>query len=100
MLNQGFWSRFESWIRHFLLKFIFDEAIVVTGPVFAPVFIDNKWVFVHRSIGTFPNLVQVPTHFFKVIVGKKNGSQASVVAAFLVPNSDTVEKMVKHVLMF
>jgi hypothetical protein len=94
VLNQGFWSRFESWIRNFLLQTIFDEVVVITGPVFAPIFIDNKWVFVHRTVGTFPNLVQVPSHFFKVIIGRKNGSPSSVVAAFLVPNNESVDKAV------
>lgn len=94
-LNQGFWSRFEAWIRHYLLRYIFDEAIIITGPVFAPIFIDNRWVYVHRTVGTFPNLIHVPTHFYKVILGKKKDGGASIVAAFIVPNSDTVVKSVR-----
>ncbi len=92
-MNQGFWSKFEGWVRNYLLKHIFDEAIVITGPVFAPTFIDNTWVYVHRTIGTFPNLIHVPTHFYKVILGKSQG-RSYAVAAFMVPNVDTVNKSV------
>jgi DNA/RNA endonuclease G (NUC1) len=61
--------------------------------VFAPLFIGHQWVFVHPTIGQFPNLIQVPTHFFKVVVATardKGGETRVAVAAFLVPNSNSV----------
>ena len=111
---------------------------MLTGPVYAPMYVNNEWVRVNRTIGTFPKLVHVPTHFFKLVVGLKKqpgsstkaivpytgssstsngGSSAMViydaqagacrewwpaegtgqsiaVAAFLVPNSDTVDAKV------
>jgi DNA/RNA endonuclease G (NUC1) len=61
----------------------------------------DKWVHIHRTIGTFPRLITVPTHFFKIIIGKqriKNTNEFNlVVGAFLVPNVDTVDKMVNEI---
>lgn len=74
--------------------------IVVTGPVFAPTFIDNQWVFVHRTIGTFPKLIPVPSHFYKVIYGKRKNANSHVVGAFLVPNLDTVNKTVRMLFFY
>ncbi len=67
---------------------------MITGPVFAPSFINNEWVFVHRTVGTFPRLISVPTHFYKVIVGKNaaTSNESTFIAAFLVPNLNTVPK--------
>lgn len=95
-LNRGLWSRFEAWIRLYLLRFIFEEMLVVTGPVFAPIFINNQWIYLHRTIGDFPNLITVPSHFFKVIIGRQKGLKTTVIAAFLVPNNNTVGKTVSR----
>jgi hypothetical protein len=71
----------------------------------------NKWIYIHTTIGTFPNLIIVPTHFFKVLIGKRKikGNQKGnnnnnnnkmkmvdeiVLGAFLIPNNDEVDKMV------
>lgn len=48
-------------------------------------------------MGAYPKLVPVPTHFFKVIIGKnmkkiKSESNKYVIGAFLVPNLETVRK--------
>lgn len=47
-------------------------------------------------MGVFPKLVPVPTHFFKVVIGKNmkkfKGSDKYVVGAFLVPNLETIRK--------
>eukprot|EP00981_Chlorochromonas_danica_P001113 scaffold247_cov172-Ochromonas_danica.AAC.28 len=92
LLNKGFWARFEAWIRSYLLKHVFEEVYVITGPVFAPTFVNNQWVYMQRTVGVFPRLVAVPSHFFKVVVGRKANSKERVVAAFLVPNIDGVPK--------
>jgi endonuclease G len=66
-LNRGFWAKLEAWIRH-LLSGPVEEMVVITGPVFAPQLVSGSWVLSHRTIGTFPRLIAVPSHFFKVIV--------------------------------
>jgi hypothetical protein len=50
--------------------------IVITGPAYAPLFVNNEWMFVNRTIGAFPRLVHVPTHFFKLVVCVKKASPA------------------------
>ena len=52
-----------------------QEVWVITGPVFAPIFVNGQWLFVHPTIGHFPRLIQVPSHFFKVIVTAKSGEK-------------------------
>lgn len=63
--------------------------IVITGPVYAPVYVNGEWVFINRTIGTFPKLVHVPTHFYKLVVCYKRppGSVANTRA--LSANSST-----------
>lgn len=70
---------------------------MVTGPVFAPLFLNNQWVYMHKTVGTFPHLVSVPTHYYKVILGRpaagnNNHNADVVVAAFLFPNHNHVDK--------
>lgn len=70
---------------------------MITGPVFAPLFLNNQWVYMHKTVGTFPNLVSVPTHYYKVILGRpaagsNNHNADVVVAAFLFPNHNHVDK--------
>jgi endonuclease G len=82
--NRGYWSRFEGFIRH--LAHQFDGLYVVTGPLFlAKVsnlnILDTSTINVHYGqqrkktgeysvtypvIGTPPDAISVPTHFFKV----------------------------------
>jgi hypothetical protein len=38
---------------------VFQEMVVVTGPVFAPVFVQGRWVYMSSTIGHFPRLIQV-----------------------------------------
>ncbi|RYY82118.1 hypothetical protein EON63_13995, partial [archaeon] len=67
-----------------------------------PVFINNEWVYIHKTLGYFPNLVRVPSHFYKVIVGRKKGGggMANVVGAFMVPNNNHVPKDVSSVCVY
>jgi endonuclease G len=93
VLNRGLWAELEGWLRQTLEKH-FDEMIIITGPVYAPVFYGNQWVYMHKTIGTYPRLITVPTHFFKVFIGKrhvktsKSGTEIEqyVAGAFMVPN--------------
>lgn len=76
---------------------------MITGPCFAPVFIDNQWMYMQQTIGAFPRLISVPTHYFKVVKGcryiqmtNQDKSDESpmyeleqvVIGAFLLPNED------------
>ena len=71
-LNRGYWASFEAWIRNlYKTNDDIEELYVITGPVYAPVLINANWVYMLKTIGTFPKLITVPTHFFKVIVGKR-----------------------------
>jgi hypothetical protein len=54
---------------------------VLTGPVYAPMCVNGDWVSINRTIGSFPKLVHVPTHFYKVVFGfkykNKNGASGT-----------------------
>ena len=82
--------------------------MVFTGPVYAPSLVvgDNEWVYATKTVGSFPKLVHVPTHFFKVIVARRAtnansatsssaaGQQHVFVGAFMVPNVAGIHKQV------
>mmetsp|Transcript_12234 Transcript_12234/g.12318 ORF Transcript_12234/g.12318 Transcript_12234/m.12318 type:complete len:375 (+) Transcript_12234:296-1420(+) len=91
-LNQGLWAQLEAWVRRLLFEY--EEVVVITGPVFLPVSIQGQWVYIYPTVGSFPRLVSVPTHFFKVILVRgrkrhlKRDPDVFAVAAFLVPNQN------------
>ena len=97
-LNKGFWNKLEAYIRSLITREQYDELMVVTGPVYAPTFYNGQWVRMYSTIGAFPKLITVPTHFYKIILAKRylptvNKSleyQQVVVAAFLIPNDNSV----------
>lgn len=67
----------------------------MTGPVFAPILLpNNQWVYMQRTIGSFPKLVSVPTHFFKVIKATRrnkphsDNQEQTFLGAFLIPNNE------------
>lgn len=106
-LNKGFWAKLEAYLRLLIIKENFDEVAIVTGPVFAPLYINGKWIRTYTTIGTFPKLITVPTHFFKIVLAKRylpiKSSSSSlspleyeqvVVAAFLIPNNDSINNEV------
>lgn len=68
-----------------------QEMIVITGPVYAPVYVNNEWVHINRTIGTFPKLVHVPTHFFKVVVYLKKGHNSQKSTAIVPSNGSSAE---------
>ena len=77
--------------------------MIFTGPVFAPSFVNNQWIFLHQTIGGFPRLVKIPSHFFKFIVAKKKikdskGKDCDLYsfATLMVPNSDRAKHLVKR----
>ena len=101
-LNKGFWARFEAFLRILLsptsmnyMPSTFDDMLIITGPVYAPSFINDRWVYVHQTIGSFPQLITVPSHFYKIIIGgisEKVGKRTIVVGAYLVPNNNSIDK--------
>lgn len=102
VLNKGFWSSFESWVRYLVNKY--DVVEVITGPVYAPIFDKslNKWAYHFDITGTYPRHICVPTHFFKIIKARKSASVRKggesddalvAVGAFLIENSSIDKQM-------
>ena len=96
-MNRGVWESLESFVRSLITSehYQFEEMEVISGPVFAPFYSNGKWMYIHNTIGTFPKLITVPSHFFKVILCRKfipleHNPDVEVMstslAAFLVPN--------------
>ncbi|KAF1774230.1 hypothetical protein JG687_00007939 [Phytophthora cactorum] len=84
--NRGYWSRLEGFMRH--LAGQYDAIYVITGPLFLPK--KNKRTGEHEVaypvIGTPPDAIAVPTHFFKVVLGEKRGRKGFATAGFILPN--------------
>lgn len=69
-----------------------QEMLIYTTPIFAPIFLNSKWIYIHNSIGYFPKLIPIPSHYAKVIVAKAsiNSTPVVFIGAFLVPNNSNV----------
>ncbi|KAL4096240.1 hypothetical protein PRIC1_009602 [Phytophthora ramorum] len=84
--NRGYWARLEGFIRH--LAGQYDAIYVITGPLFLPK--KNKqtgeYEVSYPVLGTPPDAVAVPTHFFKVVLGEKRGDKGFATAGFILPN--------------
>lgn len=46
------------------------QVFVVTGPLFLPKLTPRGYSMAYPLIGAVPNLVAVPTHFFKVVLAE------------------------------
>ena len=68
-----------------------QEIIVITGPVYAPIYVNNEWILVNRTIGTFPRLVHVPTHFFKVVICRRRLNSGGAVSAIAKGDNRTIK---------
>lgn len=83
----------------------FNEAYIITGPMFLPnqiiytqnnkeyPIMKNRYQYTFQGIGEPPSIVHVPTHFFKMVITfKKNKAENKRVvdkfAAWVIPNSD------------
>lgn len=75
----GVWYRLEEWVRDLAFRYS-DKVYVISGPMFyywrAPI-----------SSGDFLQEVQVPSHYFKVVVAKR-GTKNWQAVAFTVENKD------------
>lgn len=78
--NRGVWSQLESYARKWTLEY--ECVYVISGPLFLPEKQGGTKEMRYSLIGN--NQVAVPTHFFKVIIGKK-GAQY-VTEAYVLPN--------------
>ena len=108
--NRKIWGRLEALIRN-VAREEFERkgrsTYVVTGPLWLPAsIIENKsetktkphYRYSHVAIGQPPSLVQVPTHFFKVVAvvdeNENEGSKSiAKVAAFVLPNEDLAARL-------
>jgi DNA/RNA endonuclease G (NUC1) len=107
IMNRVIWSRLEELVRRFAReKSSTHDTIVITGPLWLP----NKIVRDHAGkrrdwyqysyygFGWPPSIVQVPTHFFKVVLILSNSStraesnveEVDSFAAFVIPNSNFI----------
>ncbi|KAI8805044.1 DNA/RNA non-specific endonuclease, partial [Cladochytrium replicatum] len=82
--NRGYWASLERFVRKLVKYDGFQDMYCVTGPLFLPkIASDGKYYVTYEVIGHPPNTA-VPTHFFKVILGIKDGKYYS--AGFVLPN--------------
>lgn len=80
-LNRKYWIKLEKHVRE--LTKTYTTVYVVTGPLFLPEkSSDGKKYVRYQVIGE--NNVAVPTHYFKVIRGKRGGTFKT--EAYIVPN--------------
>ena len=109
--NRKVWGRLEALIRNFAREEFEGKGrstYVCTGPLWLPASVENKsemnkkplYRYSHLAIGQPPSLVQVPTHFFKVVAvmdeNEKEGSKSiAKVAAFVLPNDDFTDRLKK-----
>lgn len=81
--NRNYWADLEHFVRD--LTQSFDDVYCISGPLYLPEREGNKWMVKYEVIGNPPN-VAVPTHFFKVILAKRQNEPAVAVGAFALPN--------------
>lgn len=111
--NRDYWARFERFVRN--LSRSFKTVYVCTGPLFLPTptysstssspsssssksfsmmqdgvsaSVSSSYRYSHSAIGNPLHWIQVPTHFFKVIVCTDANDQPTSAAAFVMPNAN------------
>lgn len=83
--NRNYWAHLEDFVRRLTSRY--DSVRVLTGPLYLPKQdSDDKFRVSYEVVGSPPN-VAVPTHFFKLIVGEREGSDNLAVGAFVLPNA-------------
>ncbi|GKZ01395.1 hypothetical protein MPSEU_001090300 [Mayamaea pseudoterrestris] len=95
-INRKIWAQLESWTRQVARSSsTYDDnttTYVVTGPIWLPHRMVHEKLFEYQylAIGAPPNLVAVPTHFFKIVVVIHNENDEETIvkyACFVVPNN-------------
>lgn len=87
-LNRKQWAQLEAWTRQISRsRESSSETYVITGPIWLPQrqIHDKLFEFNYPAIGSPPNIVSVPTHFFKLIAVIKDDTIVEF-ACFVVPN--------------
>lgn len=84
--NRDYWARFERFVQD-LAYGICDDVYVVTGPLFLPRPSQKGWMMQYDMLGQPPRLMGIPSHFFKVVLGKSNDDARNVLGAFVIPNA-------------
>ncbi|KAJ1901742.1 nuclease [Coemansia sp. IMI 209127] len=83
--NRNYWASLEGFVRDMTKSF--DDVYCISGPLYLPEKVGDKWVVSYEVIGNPPN-VAVPTHFFKVILAKRNNEKGFALGAFALPNKE------------
>lgn len=90
--NRDYWARFEKFVKDAVK--VSDGVYIVTGPLWLPqqdARGSGKWEMRHPMIGKPPQLVSVPTHYYKVVLAEnssgKHGQHSAAVGAFVMPNA-------------
>eukprot|EP00879_Flechtneria_rotunda_P013643 GHRR01014251.1.p1 GENE.GHRR01014251.1~~GHRR01014251.1.p1 ORF type:complete len:441 (+),score=151.04 GHRR01014251.1:1605-2927(+) len=90
--NRDYWARFEKFVKD--TAKVSDGVYIVTGPLWIPqpdARGNGKWEMRHPMIGKPPQLVSVPTHYFKVVLAEnsssRHGTHQAAVGAFVMPNA-------------
>ena len=92
-LNIGLWNILEHWVRKVARRHNNqnENVYVVTGPLWLPSRQtgEQEFQFSHRAMGIPPQLVSIPTHFFKVVVVADDvANTINQCACFVIPNAD------------
>lgn len=91
--NRDYWARFERWVQNCAQAY--DDVWIVTGPLYIPQPSAAGWSMAHPMLGTPPQLLAVPTHFYKLVLGERAGVAGAqptrAVAAFVMPNAPIPE---------
>ncbi|KAL4428150.1 hypothetical protein ABPG75_002239 [Micractinium tetrahymenae] len=89
--NRDYWARFERFVQDLCKRC--DDVYIITGPLFLPQRSGATqangapgFVMQHPMIGTPPQLMAVPTHYYKVVLGEFSGGRRAAVGAFVMPN--------------
>lgn len=112
--NRDYWARFEQFVRDLGKRC--TDVYVVSGPLYLPRRSASGWTLEHPMLGTFrrlgaaagspgraadrrrllcappaagtpPQLMAVPTHYYKVVLGEVEATSEVAVGAWVMPNS-------------
>lgn len=86
--NRDYWARFERYVYE-LTQTCCSNVWVVTGPLYLPrpAPVGSGWKMEFPMLGRPPQLVAVPTHFYKVVFGERAPGEQAIVGAFVMPNA-------------
>jgi DNA/RNA endonuclease G (NUC1) len=94
VMNRKMWANLEQWVRQ-IARHAWEHdqdttTYVLSGPLWLPTrqVAEKSFQYVFSAIGRPPNLVSVPTHFFKVVAVTK-GQRITEFACFCVPNDES-----------